>query len=241
MDFVRVILGIGSRHAHLVGLDDRVAFRPDGSQTLTFKNRCNPSDPADRTPRTTTYVLIRLLCHRMAITGRGTVCYVAHEVGKPNNIIVIKNSWRQHGRPAEYKLLRKFTGIRGVGQMIGYENERSKCISAGRATIIGDYPTDFPSRGPGSNVELEYESSDEEVEEGQSDDDSDRDEGFEEGDEEDDEDSGSDEEHTQDYAGNNNNERHFSSLVLEAYGNLIEEFDTPLQLLYTFQDAVAGT
>ncbi|KAF5323686.1 hypothetical protein D9619_012869 [Psilocybe cf. subviscida] len=121
--------------------------------------------------------------------------------------------------------------MKGVGQMLGSENEKHKSISAGRRKIVLDYNGEDTIA---DQDDATYQSSDDEEELFETDD-----QGINTEDESDEDTSDSEGEDADD-DDENREERHFSSLVLEAYGNLIEEFDTPIQLLYAFRDAVAG-
>ncbi|KAJ7645373.1 hypothetical protein B0H17DRAFT_450013 [Mycena rosella] len=65
---------------------------------------------------------------RRTIRSRGTVCWIAKHAGQE---YVIKDYWRADGRAHESAFLKDFVGVKGVGQMFAFNDERDS-IKAGR-------------------------------------------------------------------------------------------------------------
>jgi hypothetical protein len=62
---------------------------------------------------------------RRAIRGRGTCCWRVQDAD--GKILLVKEGWRSRSRISEVEFLRAARGLRGVGQMIAYQE--GGCIS----------------------------------------------------------------------------------------------------------------
>jgi hypothetical protein len=56
---------------------------------------------------------------RRAIRGRGTCCWKVRDAD--GNLLLVKEGWRSKNRIAEVEFLKAAKGLRGVGQMIAFE------------------------------------------------------------------------------------------------------------------------
>ncbi|KAF7307097.1 hypothetical protein MIND_00503000 [Mycena indigotica] len=75
---------------------------------------------------------------RHSIRSRGTVCWGATYKGRR---YVVKDYWRTDGRETESQLLKELTGVRGVGQMFGFHDDRDSIhISRGPGGSTSEIP-----------------------------------------------------------------------------------------------------
>ncbi|KAJ6570081.1 hypothetical protein DFH09DRAFT_1313289 [Mycena vulgaris] len=68
----------------------------------------------------------QLIFSRRTIRSRGTVCWTARYKGE---YYIIKDYWCAEGRAQESAFLKDLAGIRGVGQMLTYDDDRDKVVT----------------------------------------------------------------------------------------------------------------
>ncbi|KII93004.1 hypothetical protein PLICRDRAFT_49110 [Plicaturopsis crispa FD-325 SS-3] len=184
--FVRIVLALALDDAPALGFDPNVRWEGDDRHITIASGGAASGKYRVAHPK------LRHTGHpfwfRQTIRGRGAVCWrvkslAADGLGKA---LVIKDSWRPVTRDPEWKFLEAAKGLKGVGQVVGYDSNVEWKVSSLR---FGDsYKGEMRSSDKKKPVI----------------------------------------------------DRVFSRVLLDCYGKPLEYFDTKLELLYAFYDAVAG-
>ncbi|KAJ7075153.1 hypothetical protein B0H15DRAFT_867661 [Mycena belliarum] len=135
--FVKLVVLLGSLNEDLLGFDTSITWL-DGQRVLkmTPVELFNPTTGAWE-PNTEELVF-RLapqpVFARRTIRSRGTVCWDAEYQGQH---YIIKDYWRADGRAYESAFLKKLAGVKGVGQMFAFDDDR-ETIKAGRGFDVAE-------------------------------------------------------------------------------------------------------
>ncbi|KAJ7056656.1 hypothetical protein C8F01DRAFT_357602 [Mycena amicta] len=91
---------------------------------------------------------------RPSIRGRGTVCWSGEHLGRR---YIVKDYWRTDGRDCESEYLKDLTGVRGVGQMFAFQNNRQSLLqNRGLASGVATEDPSFSDHWFMRIVTLEY-------------------------------------------------------------------------------------
>ncbi|RXW17055.1 hypothetical protein EST38_g8802 [Candolleomyces aberdarensis] len=121
--FVRLVLGLCAVDEQLLGLDDSLHWttgrggkRTSGTlKTVDGDNQATEHD----------LILSEPPLHRSSIQGRGTVCWPVMERVSGRRLLV-KDYWMSEGRIPEFELLKEVKCLKGVSQMVAYEEGRGQ-------------------------------------------------------------------------------------------------------------------
>ncbi|KAJ7510460.1 hypothetical protein B0H11DRAFT_1846362 [Mycena galericulata] len=121
--FVKLVILLSSFNEELLGFDTSIYWK-DGqrfmkmtpAEELVFKLEDQP------------------VFSRRTIRSRGTVCWSAEYEGQK---FIVKDYWRADGRARESSFLKELTGVKGVGQMFTFADDRES-IRAGRGFTKAD-------------------------------------------------------------------------------------------------------
>ncbi|KAJ7638122.1 hypothetical protein B0H17DRAFT_1106206 [Mycena rosella] len=135
MFFVKLVL-LSSFNEELLGFDTSISSIV-GQRAM----KMTPPELFKQTkqcwePNTTELVFtLANMFSRRTIRSRGTVCWIAEHAGQQ---YIIKGYWRADGRAHESAFLKELAGVKGVGQMFAFADDRDS-IKAGRG--FGDEET----------------------------------------------------------------------------------------------------
>ncbi|KAJ7075161.1 hypothetical protein B0H15DRAFT_956728 [Mycena belliarum] len=129
--FVKLVVLLGSLNEDLLGFDTSITWL--GGQRVLKMRPAELFNPTTGAWEANTEELVFTLASlpvfaRRTIRSRGTVCWDAEYKGQH---YIIKDYWRADGRAYESAFLKKLAGIKGVGQMLAFDDDRDT-IKAGR-------------------------------------------------------------------------------------------------------------
>ncbi|RXW17450.1 hypothetical protein EST38_g8401 [Candolleomyces aberdarensis] len=120
--FIRLILGLASTNEYTLGFDTSVcwATSPNGTKT---------SGSLKTVGRDNKIVTYNLAIDdgpiaRGSLLGRGTTCWVAKN--DQGDRFIIKDYWVADNQTPEFELLEEAKGLRGVCQIVSYEDNRAR-------------------------------------------------------------------------------------------------------------------
>ncbi|KAK7044798.1 hypothetical protein R3P38DRAFT_2508887 [Favolaschia claudopus] len=144
--FVKLVLLVASFDEELIGYDTTVYW----ANEKRFLSMCAPvtyhSGTQDWKANSTEMLFDledRPMFSRHTIRSRGTVCWSASYGG---NTYIIKDYWRADGREIEADFLKELVGVRGVGQMFAFENDRESIKEARGFNDESDMHSDSTTR-----------------------------------------------------------------------------------------------
>ncbi|KAJ2916708.1 hypothetical protein MD484_g3714, partial [Candolleomyces efflorescens] len=118
--FIRLILGLCSSDERTLGFDDTIQWEVEAHGSK--RGRTLRTVAGDGT--ITTYQLATSAAPftRENVRGRGTTCWSAKD--SEGNSLIVKDYWILDGQETEAKLLEEAKGLRGICQMVSYEENR---------------------------------------------------------------------------------------------------------------------
>jgi hypothetical protein len=118
--FIRLILGLCSADERTLGFDDTVQWTvtADGSKAEGVVRTVGP----DGTIATYQLAKDEAPFTRNNVRGRGTTCWAVKD--SEGNRFIVKDYWISEGQETEAKLLEEAKGLRGICQMVSYEENR---------------------------------------------------------------------------------------------------------------------
>ncbi|KAH6880980.1 hypothetical protein BKA70DRAFT_1575554 [Coprinopsis sp. MPI-PUGE-AT-0042] len=118
--FVRLVLGLACTNAELIGFDTTIKW--DHSLIAGHKTVIGRVEATDIDAKVHVYDIkgLKPSFQRRDLSGRGTIYWDVMDAKCVEALM--KESWRTHGRTPEYELLRRAVGLKGVGQMIVYQD-----------------------------------------------------------------------------------------------------------------------
>lgn len=116
--FVRLVLGLCAVDEQFLGLDDSLHWTT-GRGGKRSRGTLKTVDADDQAVEHD-LILTEAPFHRSSILGRGTVCWPVIERASGRRLLV-KDYWLSEGRIPEFELLKEVKGLKGVGQMVAYE------------------------------------------------------------------------------------------------------------------------
>ncbi|KAJ6570073.1 hypothetical protein DFH09DRAFT_1313284 [Mycena vulgaris] len=133
--FVKLVLLLSSFNEALLGYDTSISW-VDGKRVMkmTPAEICNEGVWEPNTTELVFELDDQPMFSRRTIRSRGTVCWNAKYKGKQ---YIVKDYWRAEGRAQESAFLKDLAGIRGVGQMFTYDDDRES-ITEGRGFLDAD-------------------------------------------------------------------------------------------------------
>ncbi|KAF6760799.1 hypothetical protein DFP72DRAFT_795207, partial [Ephemerocybe angulata] len=122
--FVRAVLALSSLDEEEVGLDSSIQWTTDNNG----RKNGGTITTVDLENKEVVYRLIMteppVIQH--AISGTGTVCWYALEMGDSPKRVLIKDTWRADGRTLEYDFLTRFKDVKGIAtKVLGHEDTRA--------------------------------------------------------------------------------------------------------------------
>ncbi|KAJ7075163.1 hypothetical protein B0H15DRAFT_867716 [Mycena belliarum] len=135
--FVKLVVLLGSLNEDLLGFDTSITWL--GGQRVLKMRPAELFNPTTGAWEANTEELVFTLASlpvfaRRTIRSRGTVCWDAEYKGQH---YIIKDYWRADGRAYESAFLKKLAGIKGVGQMLAFDDDR-ETIKAGRGFDVAE-------------------------------------------------------------------------------------------------------
>ncbi|KAJ7075159.1 hypothetical protein B0H15DRAFT_806386 [Mycena belliarum] len=134
--FVKLVILLGSLNEDLLGFDTSITWL-GGQRVLKMRppELFNPTTGAwEANTEDLAFTLApQPVFARRTIRSRGTVCWDAEYKGQ---YYIIKDYWRADGRAYESAFLKKLAGIKGIGQMFAFDDDR-ETIKAGRGFEMG--------------------------------------------------------------------------------------------------------
>ncbi|KAJ7086176.1 hypothetical protein B0H15DRAFT_887291, partial [Mycena belliarum] len=134
--FVKLVILLGSLNEELLGFDTSITWQ-GGHRVLkmTPAELFNPTTGAwEANSEELSFRLApQPVFSRRMIRSRGTVCWDAVYKGQR---YIIKDYWRPDGGAYESAFLKKLAGVKGVGQMFAFEDDRES-IKTGRGFEMG--------------------------------------------------------------------------------------------------------
>ncbi|KAJ7750412.1 hypothetical protein DFH07DRAFT_827647 [Mycena maculata] len=132
--FVKLVVLLSSFNEELLGFDTSIYWE-HGHRFMRMK----PAEVFDHETKAwkanTEELLFTVddkpVFSRRTIRSRGTVCWSAKHKGKT---YIVKDYWRAQGRAKESLFLRELAGVKGVGQMFTYQDDRES-VRAGRGFV----------------------------------------------------------------------------------------------------------
>ncbi|KAJ7510464.1 hypothetical protein B0H11DRAFT_2269829 [Mycena galericulata] len=129
--FVKLVILLSSFNEELLGFDTSIYWE-DGQRFM----KMTPAEMLNKTTNVwepnTKELVFKLedqpVFSRRTIRSRGTVCWSAEYEGQK---FIVKDYWRADGRARESFFLKELTGVKGVGQMFTFADDRES-IRAGR-------------------------------------------------------------------------------------------------------------
>ncbi|KAJ2925042.1 hypothetical protein H1R20_g12045, partial [Candolleomyces eurysporus] len=120
--FIRLILGLCSLDEHVLGLDNTVQWTigADGRRSGGTLKTIGPDKAV---------VTFELLTEeepftRSSVRGRGTTCWPVRNA--QGDRFIVKDHWVSGSRTPEFELLKEVVGLKGVCQMVSYEDNRAQ-------------------------------------------------------------------------------------------------------------------
>ncbi|KAJ2929420.1 hypothetical protein H1R20_g7683, partial [Candolleomyces eurysporus] len=122
--FVRLVLGLTTTNERALGLDDSIQWvtAPNGTKTAGSLKTIG----CDSTVVTYDLVMGEGPIIRSGLLGRGTTCWVAKN--KRGEKFIVKDYWVADNRISECELLEEVKGLKGVCQMVSYEDNRAQTV-----------------------------------------------------------------------------------------------------------------
>ncbi|KAJ7510469.1 hypothetical protein B0H11DRAFT_2269833 [Mycena galericulata] len=135
--FVKLVILLSSFNEELLGFDTSIYWK-DGQRFM----KMTPAEVFNKTTKVwepnTKELVFKLedkpVFSRRTIRSRGTVCWSAEYEGQK---FIVKDYWRADGRARESSFLKELTGVKGVGQMFTFADDRES-IRAGRGFTKAD-------------------------------------------------------------------------------------------------------
>ncbi|KAJ2915918.1 hypothetical protein MD484_g4505, partial [Candolleomyces efflorescens] len=139
--FIRMLVVLSSVDEEVLGLDTSIRWKIDAAGR---KSRGTLTVRDSETKKTTRYDLtsVQPVFKQYCLGNRGTVCWSVRDRNKKQTMIV-KDSWRNESATPEYENLKQARGLRGVVQMVSYEEKRSQT----KEFVLGMHLPDDPTGG----------------------------------------------------------------------------------------------
>ncbi|RXW14928.1 hypothetical protein EST38_g10920 [Candolleomyces aberdarensis] len=120
--FIRLILGLCTINERLLGLDDTIQWikGPGGRRSRGTLRTIGP----DNAIVTYDLDMDQIPFIRTNLCGRGTTCWIVKNANGQR--LVVKDYWVVDNRPSEVGLLGEVKGLRGVCQMVSFEDNRAR-------------------------------------------------------------------------------------------------------------------
>ncbi|KAJ7183240.1 hypothetical protein C8R46DRAFT_1344120 [Mycena filopes] len=122
--FVKLVVLLSSLNEELIGFDTSIYWK-DGQRFMKMTPPELYNSTTGNWEVNTTELIFRLtdepVFSRRTIRSRGTVCWSAEYRGRQ---YIVKDYWRAEGRARESEFLKELVGIKGVGQMFAYNDDR---------------------------------------------------------------------------------------------------------------------
>ncbi|KAJ7690134.1 hypothetical protein B0H17DRAFT_596366 [Mycena rosella] len=140
--FVKLVLLLSSLNEELLGFDTSISWIA-GQRVMKMTPRELFNQTKQRWEPNTSELVFTLadqpMFFRRTIRSRGTVCWIAEHAGQQ---YIIKDYWRADDCTRESAFLKELTGVKGVGQMFAFDDDRDS-IKTGRGfgeeeTMISD-------------------------------------------------------------------------------------------------------
>ncbi|KAF5340930.1 hypothetical protein D9611_006100 [Ephemerocybe angulata] len=119
--FIRLVLGLSSVEEEVLGLDTSVQWVIENGVKVG-----GTISTLDASGKRVAYALqsVEPIFSRDVVRGRGTVCWAAKDAtGSP---VIIKDLWRADMKGPEHEFLERAKGLRGVVQMVSFEDDRAQ-------------------------------------------------------------------------------------------------------------------
>ncbi|KAF7291846.1 hypothetical protein HMN09_01244800 [Mycena chlorophos] len=130
--FVKLVLVVNSFDERLAGFDTTVYFENGQRKLRMVVAEIYDAESETWIPNSGEEPLVFVmdeqdsapLFYRHSIRSRGTVCWLAKCEKWPGISCVVKDYWRATERVTESEFLRTLSAVKGVGQMLAYQNDR---------------------------------------------------------------------------------------------------------------------
>ncbi|KAJ2914301.1 hypothetical protein MD484_g6106, partial [Candolleomyces efflorescens] len=119
--FIRIVLGLTTTNERILGFDESVLWNKsaDGRRTSGSLKTIG----SDNKPVTYSLSVDERPIGRSSLAGRGTTCWVVKN--NQGERLIVKDYWVADGQPSEFELLEEAKGLRGVCQVVSYEDNRA--------------------------------------------------------------------------------------------------------------------